>query len=128
MQQPHRITSQLGKGSAGCFFSILLLASMAYLGYKFFPPIFSNYQLQDEVNDLATYGLMRTGSKGQETIASDVQKAILNKAEELGIPLKKEDVKVKTGSNNIEITVNYSIPITLPGYTYNYEPEIKSKR
>jgi hypothetical protein len=127
MDRKSRIHSQKGNGKTGCFFATLLLASLAYLGFKFVPPLFSNYQLQDAVNDLATFGLVGAGHKNQENPSTELQNAVLKKAEELDVPLTKENVKVLMSDGRVDITVTYTIPIELPGYVYNWDFEISGK-
>lgn len=125
MHQESQFRSQQGSGKSGCFFALLMLAALAYLGYKIVPPLFSNYQLKDAVDELATFGLV---GQHKENPGAEIQSAVLKKAEELDIPLKKENVKVQLGDSRVEITVTYTVPIELPGYVYNWDFEIKGKR
>jgi hypothetical protein len=49
-----------------------------------------------------------------------IRKAILNKANDLELPVKDSDVKVTRKNEHIYIDVSYTVPIKFPGYTYNW--------
>jgi hypothetical protein len=102
--------------------------ALAYLGYKIVPPIFANYQFQDAVNEVATFTMVRLGSRGQVSPVNEARDGVLKKAMDLEIPLEKEDITVKISGERILITVNYSVPIELPGYTYNMDFTITSRK
>jgi hypothetical protein len=57
------------------------------------------------------------------TPVSDIREAVLSKAKELKIPLRKEDITVRKEEATVFITVKYTVPIELPGriYDYNFE-------
>jgi len=65
------------------------------------------------------------GSSGP---VSDVQEAVLAKARELEIPLRKQDIKVRREEATVFITVKYTVPIELPGriYDYNFEFTVRN--
>src|SRR5580765_8158327 len=79
-----------GKGKVGCLFGLLIVAAMGYLGYKFLPHYMSHFELKDALNEIAVYRAARGGSEKQT-----IQEEVIAKAKELGIRLKREDVKVR---------------------------------
>jgi hypothetical protein len=89
----------------------------------------SHYQLQDAMKEIATLGAVgmlppaKASSGRSSGPLSDVQEAVLSKARELEIPLRKEDIKVQREEATVFITVKYTVPIELPGriYDYNFE-------
>jgi hypothetical protein len=55
--------------------------------------------------------------KPVEEIRDDIWK----KAQELGIPVKRDDIKVVTNQNAIEISINYTVPIDLQVNQFNLD-------
>ena len=109
-------------------FALFFLLAAAYLGYKFVPPIFSNYQFQDAVNEEATFSLMRAGSRGQENAIKETRNNIFKKAKDLEIPVDKEDIKIKIGDERVNINVSYTVPIEILGYTYEMNFTVQSTK
>jgi len=53
-----------------------------------------------------------------------IRRSILEKAEELDLPVdKKKGIDIKRTSNRIKVTVRYTIEIEFPGYTYVWNKE-----
>jgi hypothetical protein len=109
-----RLDSQCGKGFLGCLFSLLVLAGLGYLGYKFLPPYANHFQLKDALNEIA---VRQAAGRGSSTKA--VQDAVLAKAKDLQIPLRREDIRVRTEEERVYITVRYVVPVELPGRVYD---------
>ena len=116
----------------GCFFGFLVVATLAYGAYKFAPPFVSHYQLKDEMREIATLGAAgilprAAGSSGKSTDPSaEIQEAVLAKAKELKIPLRKQDIKVSKDESRVFITVKYTVPVELPGHVYDFNFEYSS--
>ena len=117
---PARLLRSAGKGNLGCLFGLFIVAAMGYLGYKFLPHYMSHFELKDALNEIAVYRAAGTklGSE-QQTI----QEEVIAKAKELGIQLKREDVKVRQEEQKVYITVKYTVPVDLPNqvYSLNFE-------
>ncbi|MGD0544714.1 MAG: DUF4845 domain-containing protein [Candidatus Acidiferrales bacterium] len=87
--------------------TLLILCGMIFVGVMIAPPYFNNYQLQDAMKTEARFaGYNR---KSDEEIREDMWK----KVQELGIPVKKEDIHIVNENNTVQITVNYSIPVDM---------------
>ena len=109
-----------GKGNVGCLFGLLIVAAMGYLGYKFLPHYMSHFELKDALNEIAVYRAAGThGGSEKQTI----QEEVIAKAKELGIVLKREDVKVRQEEEKVYITVKYTVPVDLPNQVYNLDFE-----
>ncbi len=63
---------------------------MVFCAFKIVPSWFANYQLQDAITTEARFATSTYPKKTPEDIQDDVFK----KAQELGVPAKKEDIKV----------------------------------
>jgi hypothetical protein len=107
-----------GKGNLGCLFSLLIVVVLGYLGYKFVPHYMSHFELKDALNEIAVYRVARSGSGAEK---QTIQEEVIAKAKELGIQLKRENVKVRQEEEKIYITVKYTVPVDLPNQTYNLD-------
>jgi uncharacterized protein HemX len=111
---PAKLLRSSGKGNVGCLFGLLIVAALGYLGYKFLPHYMSHFELKDALNEIAVYRAARGGSEKQT-----IQEEVIAKAKELGIQLKREDIKVRQEEEKVYITVKYTVPVDLPNQVYN---------
>jgi len=105
----------LGKGTLGCLFGLLIVTALGYLGYKFVPHYVSHFELKDALNEIAVYRAAGIGGSEKKTI----QEQVIAKAKELGIQLKREDIKVRQEEEKVYITVRYKVPVELPNQVYD---------
>jgi len=118
-----------GGANLGCFLTFLVVGALAYGAYKFAPPFVSHYQLQDAMKEIATLSAVgmlpptRTSAGSSSGPDSDVQEAVLAKAREFEIPLRREGIIVRRQEATVFITVKYTVPIELPGRIYDYKFE-----
>jgi hypothetical protein len=117
-----------GAGKAGCFLGLLVVLSLGYLGYKFLPPLVNNYQFQDAVDELTSFSQVRNFSSHSESPSEVLKAEVLKKAQEMELPIGKDDVKVNMTGEHVEVRIEYVVPISLPGYTYDDHFTIKSRR
>ena len=120
------VTSEVGRISLGCFFSLLMIGALSYGAYKFAPPFVSHYQLIDamkEITTLSAAGVLPERKGGSSDPVSNIQEAVLAKARDLEIPLRKQDIKVRREEAMVFITVKYTVPIELPTTVYDYNFE-----
>jgi hypothetical protein len=115
---PARSLDASGKGNLGCLFSLLIVVALGYFSYKFLPHYVAHFELKDGLHEIAVYRAARAGSGKQA-----IQDAVLAKAKELGIVLKREDIKVRQEDEKVYITVKYTVPVDLPNQVYNLEFE-----
>jgi hypothetical protein len=111
-------TRQRGEGRAGCIFWIAVLAIGALIGVKAVPVKYKSSQLYDFMYEQAKYAQMQKPAQ--------IQQAILKKANQLGLPLEKKNLKVSKRGERIRINATYTVNLEYPGYTYvwNFEEEI----
>ena len=93
-------------------FALAVLVSIIFLGLKFVPVYYGNYNFKDYVEDES-----RRASYAQATTEDSVREEVFKKAKEYDIPLPKEDIKVtKGGSGNsaaIAISADYTVHLDL---------------
>jgi len=82
------------------------------------PPMLANYSFQD---DLKTVALM-DGTNLQKT-DEDVRSDVLKRVREHDLPIEGKQITVQRinspGISAIYISVNYSVTISLPGYSFD---------
>lgn len=100
---------QHGKAKLNFAITIIILGTMVFCAVKVVPSWFANYQLQDAITTEARFATSTYPKKTPEDIQGDVFK----KAQELGVPAKKEDIKVTFEGNLITISLDYSVTYDL---------------
>jgi len=115
-----RVHKQTGKGNLGCLFSLLIVAGLGYLGYKFAPHYVDHFRLKDAMEEIAVHRAV--GSRSGATNKA-IQNEVLEKAKELGIPLKREGIRVQQEQDRVSITVKYTIPVALANHVYDWNFE-----
>ncbi len=100
---------QRGGAKLSFAITIIILAVMVFCAIKVVPSWFANYQLQDAITTEARFATSTYPKKSPEDIQGDVFK----KAQELGVPAKKEDIKVSFDGNLVTITLDYSVSYDL---------------
>ncbi len=99
-----------GKTNVGALLAILVLVGGVYLGMKFVPTRASAYRFDDTVREQVVYAGARRRKMGDE----EVMRNLMMRAEELGLPISKRNVRITRRSKTIRIQVAYRVPIELP--------------
>ena len=115
-----RRDAQSGEGRIGLIIALAVVGIAIFLGIKIIPVRIAAYEFKDFVQEEAQAGSLR------KTDAIVVQR-ILEKAEELEIPLKKQDLKVRRTQSEMIITAKYVQPIDLKVKTYEFRMDIKER-
>ncbi len=102
---------QAGEGKLGCMIWLAAFAISALIAYKMVPVRVQAAQLKDFMSEQAKYS--RAGN-------DKLEQAIVNRAKELGLPVKKENVKVDLRTKRVRMSCKFVVPIEFPGYTYNW--------
>jgi hypothetical protein len=109
---------------------ILVLGMMGlavYVCAEIIPPYFANYQFQDSIETEAKLGTYSTKSE------DNIREVVFKKAQDLEIPVAKEQIKVQRtgnqGTGSVYIGAEYTVHIDLPGYPMDlqFHPETKNK-
>ena len=100
---------QRGGAKLSFAITIIILAIMVFCAIKVVPSWFANYQLQDAITTEARFATSTYPKKTPEDIQGDVFK----KAQELGVPARKEDIKVNFDGNLVTISLDYSVSYDL---------------
>jgi cell division protein FtsL len=89
---------------------VIILGAAIFCAVKIVPPYFDNYQLQDSMREMAAYA--SATRKQDDDIRAEVEK----KVKQLGIPADSKDIQVSDVSGNVQISVDYTVPIDLAIY------------
>lgn len=94
-------------------FVLALIVVLIFLGLKFVPVYYGNYSFKDYVDDETKRASYQSGSS-----ADTIRDEVFKKAQELDIPLTKDDIKVeKAGSGAgiypVSISADYDVHLDL---------------
>ena len=104
-------------GTVKALFGFLVFVGLIYCGFQIIPPELSNYSFQDDLHQIAMVGGANPHETDQEIIDS-----IVKKASDHQITLAPEQITVQRigtpGAPAVYVAAEYSVPITLPGYSF----------
>ena len=103
------------------FIGLAVVGVGIYLGYMLLPPYFNNWQFQDSIETEARLDTYNT--KSETDIRSDVLKA----ARENSVPLTDDTLMVARGPYGVQISANYVVHVSLPGYPVDLKFSAASK-
>jgi len=96
-----------GKGAFGCLVSILLLGALLFFGARAGPPYFAYKSLEGDVST-------EVSRAGAHFFSDDVLiQNILDVARKNEIRLKRENVQVERIAGQVQVRINYSVPVDL---------------
>ena len=110
-----RSKSIAGVGRAGCFVWFILLAIVVLVLAKVVPVKMKTSQFYDAMEEQAQFGSI----KGDKSIQSE----LFQKAQDLQLPIKKEDINVHRDGSNVYVECHYTITIQFPGYAYVWKED-----
>lgn len=90
---------------------VVVLAGLLIFAGAFAPIYLHNLQLQNFVSALAQ-------RPPAETQSDDlVRTRVLDKAHQLELPVRPDNIKILRSGNGLRIDVRYFVRVTIPGYT-----------
>ena len=93
-------------------FALFMIVALIFLGLKFVPVYYGNYNFKDYVDDES-----RRASYAQTTTEDSVRDEVFKKAQEYEIPVTKEDIKVTKGGGGgtaaVAISADYTVHLDL---------------
>lgn len=111
-----------GKGVLGCLATLVLLGAGAFVGVKVGPTYFAYKGLESDVKTEVS----RAGAHyfSDQTIVENV----LDVAKKNNVRLRKEDIKIDHLGGQLQITIDYSVPVdfVLVATTINFEIKASS--
>lgn len=91
-------------------FVLVIVFALVFSAVKIVPIYVTNYQLQDSMQEEATYASVNR--KTSDQIKTDLEK----KLTDLGISVDPSTIQVTSYSGNVKISLEYTIPVDLTVY------------
>ncbi|HUX10317.1 MAG TPA: hypothetical protein VMW51_06710 [Terriglobia bacterium] len=91
--------------------SLVFLGAVIFCAIRIVPVYVQNYELQDYLNHMAVEASVQQPQQKPEAL----QNEIYTKAESLGLPVERQDIKVSVG-RTVLINVEYSVYVDLRLY------------
>jgi len=114
MCKPERVP-QRGSSKLNLLLVLVILGAIIFAVWKIIPPYIANYQLQDAMESESRFALNEIPKK----TADDIREDVWQKVKELGVPAKREDIKVSVISGQVDISLDYTVPISLAVYQFD---------
>jgi hypothetical protein len=104
--------AERGKTSFGCIVWVVVVVLVGYFLYKVVPVKIATSTFHDVMTEQASFGSI----KG----VPQIEYEILRRAQELQIPVTKENLKITKVRESIKIEAHYTITIDFFGGAYKY--------
>lgn len=98
---------QKGGARLKAVFAVVILIAMIYAAIKIVPAYVTNYQLQDSMQEEATFATVNR--KTADAIKTDVEQ----KLTDLGIQVDPSTIQVSDVMGNVTISLEYTVPVDL---------------
>ena len=109
-----------GEGRLGFIITLVVFLVGVFLAVKIVPVRIDGYQFREMLREEARYASIHRND-------SVVVQRILDTAESLNIPLKKENLKIRRTKVEVVISVSYEKPVDLNVGTYTYRFHTEQK-
>jgi len=109
-----------GEGRIGCILWAAVVAIGGLIAWKAIPVKIAASELQDFMVEQAKFAANAS--------AETIQGRILNKADEVELPLEKKGVKVTKGGGRIRMEAQFTVPLEFPGYVYYWDFDLQVDR
>ena len=109
--------AQRGGSKLNTLITLAILGAMGFVAVKIVPVYVANYEFQDSIESESRFALAGYPKKSVDDIRDDVFKKI----QDLGIPAKEDDIQVTVDNSDVDIGLNYSVPINLQVYQFSLQ-------
>ena len=106
--------NQRGEGRIGLVITLAIVAIAIFLGVKFIPAKIAAYEFGDFIEKECRFAATRRDD-------AQIVVRIMDKAEEMDIPLKTKDLIVRRTKGEMIIKASYEQPLDLKVTTYIYK-------
>jgi hypothetical protein len=107
-----RTRGHRGAANVGCIIWLIILGLVSYVLYKVVPVKIASSEFYDTMQEQAGFGSIKD--------PKFIEYEILKKAEELQLPIKKEQLKITKVRESIKVECHYEITIDFFGGAYKY--------
>ena len=113
-------TSERGDGKIGCTFWLLAALVVFMIGWKAVPVRMDASQLTDFMVEQAKFS--------ERATPPQVQARLFRKAQELQMPIRKQDIVVRRTAGRIYMRIQYTVPLVFPLHTYVWDFDLLVER
>ncbi len=113
---------QKGKINFGCIFSLIVMVVGVVVAINVVPPMLNMGEFQDEVTACADRANRR------EYTNKLIVKKLMDKAEQLRIPIDKDGIEIKRTKKFIDIKVEYTYNLEIVFYTHTIHKVVQESR
>jgi hypothetical protein len=78
-----------------------------FAAFKLLPPYIAEYQLADKMQEQARFAVVNRYNEEQ------IRQTVFKEAQDLDVPIQKEDIKVLANPSVVRISVDYTVPVDL---------------
>ena len=112
-----------GEGRLKSIIIVAVIVLAIYSAVKIVPPYVNDYQLSDKMQEQARFAVVNRYS--EEQIRENIFKVI----QDLGIPAKREDIKIVANPAVVKISMEYTVPVDLLAYhmELHFSPSSENK-
>ncbi len=104
-----------GRGAVGCLFSLVVIGVLVLIGAKAIPARIAVAELQD-------YAVRQAESASLPGYSDEaIAKRLLEKAQELKLPVEASAINVSRGGGEIRVHLQYDMPLDFGFYTYRWK-------
>lgn len=103
----------LGRATVKTIITLAILGALGFCTAKALPVYVHAYELQDHLRQLVVQAMA-----GQHGSVESVRNSVLAKAQDLGLPVRPEDVKIQYTTGRITIQLDYTVPVDLKFFTW----------
>jgi hypothetical protein len=104
--------SSRGAGNIGCLLWLIVAVAVGHVLYKVVPVKIRTSEFYDVMQEQASFGSIKSEQA--------IQYEILRRAQELQIPVTKENFKIIRTRTAVTVEAHYQIPIEFFGGLYRY--------
>ena len=115
--------SETGAGKLKALAFTVIFVFAIFVAFKLVPPYVSEYQLQDKMQEVARFAIVNRYS--DEQVRDNMFKVV----QDLGVPVKREEIKVYISQATCKIAVDYTVPVDLMFYStdLHFSPSSENK-
>jgi hypothetical protein len=106
-----------GGSKLNALITLVIVGAMVFAAVKIVPIYVANFEFQDSIESESRFALAGYPKKS----ADDVRDDVFKKVQELGIPAKADDIQVTINNTEVEIGLNYTVPVDLAVYQFTLQ-------
>jgi hypothetical protein len=107
-----RRSAMRGAGNIGCLLWLIVLVAVGHVLWKVVPVKIRSSEFYDVMQEQASFGSIKSEQA--------IQYEVLRRAEELKIPVTKDNLKVTRSREAVTVEAHYQIPVEFFGGAYTY--------